>query len=154
MEDTFPHPQGSTNMSLEGSTAGYSLAERVTCVIHATTGWSGMKSASLHCNENPIYVFLFWELVGLSPSFHIHVSVIDLYIPRIDPHVFLQQNRQIHRGNIYIPLSNTLMWKFGLWPHNSFSGNMCFKFSRIGSLQCGYFGLGNRKDEFTLDIAT
>jgi hypothetical protein len=29
-----------------------------------------------HCNENPMYVFLFWELRGLSPNFHIHVSVI------------------------------------------------------------------------------
>jgi hypothetical protein len=28
----------------------------------------------LHCNENPIYVFLFWELRGLSPNFQIHVS--------------------------------------------------------------------------------
>jgi hypothetical protein len=34
----------------------------------------------LHCNENPIYAFLFWELRSLSPSFHIHVSVSDLYI--------------------------------------------------------------------------
>ncbi len=25
------------------------------------------------CNENPIYVFLFWELRRLSPNFHIHV---------------------------------------------------------------------------------
>ncbi len=33
-----------------------------------------------HCNENPIYVFLFWELRGLSPNFHIHVSVSDLYM--------------------------------------------------------------------------
>jgi hypothetical protein len=31
----------------------------------------------LHCIENPIYVFLFWELRGLSPNFHIHVSVSD-----------------------------------------------------------------------------
>jgi hypothetical protein len=38
-----------------------------------------------HCNENLIYVFLFWELRGLSPKFHIHVSVNDLYIPRIGP---------------------------------------------------------------------
>jgi hypothetical protein len=43
-----------------------------------------------HCNENPIYVFLFWELHGLSPNFHIHVSVSDLYIPGIGPHIFLQ----------------------------------------------------------------
>jgi hypothetical protein len=34
-----------------------------------------------HCNENPIFVFLFWELRGLSLIFH--VSVSDLYIPRI-----------------------------------------------------------------------
>jgi len=27
----------------------------------------------LHCKENSIYVFLFWELRGLRPSFHIHV---------------------------------------------------------------------------------
>ncbi len=40
-----------------------------------------------HCNENPIYVFLFWDLRGLSPNFHIHVSVSDLYIPRIDQHI-------------------------------------------------------------------
>ena len=36
-----------------------------------------------HCKENPIYVFLFWKLRGLSPHFHIYVSVSDLYIPRI-----------------------------------------------------------------------
>ncbi len=47
-----------------------------------------------HFKENPIYVFLFRELRGLSPNFKIHVSVRDLYIPRIGPHAFwLQQNR-------------------------------------------------------------
>ncbi len=34
-----------------------------------------------HCKENPIYVFLLWELRGLCPNFHIHVSVSDFYIP-------------------------------------------------------------------------
>ncbi len=29
----------------------------------------------LHCNENPMYVFFFWDLRGLSPNFHVHVSV-------------------------------------------------------------------------------
>ncbi len=52
------------------------------------------------CKENPTYVFLFWELRGLSPNFHIHVSVSDLYIPRIAPHISLQQNRQTDPGNI------------------------------------------------------
>ncbi len=38
----------------------------------------------MNCNENPIYVL-----------------VSDLYIPRISPHIFLQQNRQTtDPGNI------------------------------------------------------
>jgi hypothetical protein len=48
----------------------------------------------LHCNENPIYVFLFWKLRGLRPNFHIYVSV------RIGPYIFLQQNRHTDPGNI------------------------------------------------------
>jgi hypothetical protein len=40
-----------------------------------------------HGKENPIYVFHFWELRGVSLSFH--VSVSDLYIPRINPHISL-----------------------------------------------------------------
>ncbi len=41
----------------------------------------------VHCNENPIFVFLFWEKRGLSPNFHIHVSVRDLYSPRSGLHI-------------------------------------------------------------------
>ncbi len=52
------------------------------------------KKTDIHCKENPIYVFLFWELRGLSRNFHIHVSVSDLYIPRIGPHISLQQNKK------------------------------------------------------------
>jgi hypothetical protein len=63
-----------------------------------------------HCNENTNYVFLFWELRGLSPNFHIHVSVSDSYIPRIGPHILLPQNRQTNRGNIYINRSQTNEW--------------------------------------------
>ncbi len=29
--------------------------------------WFGLLRVQLHCNENPIYVFLFGELRGLSP---------------------------------------------------------------------------------------
>jgi hypothetical protein len=58
----------------------------------------------LHCKENRIYVFLFWELP--SPNFHIHVSESDLYIPRIGPHNSLQQNRQIDPRNRHINLSH------------------------------------------------
>jgi hypothetical protein len=48
----------------------------------------------------PFVYSLSWELRGLSPNFHIHVSVSDLYSPRIGPHIFLQQNRQIERRNL------------------------------------------------------
>jgi hypothetical protein len=41
----------------------------------------------VHCNGNSVYIFLFWELRDLSPNFYIHVSVSDLYIPRI-VHIF------------------------------------------------------------------
>jgi hypothetical protein len=41
----------------------------------------------IHCNGNSEYILLFWELRGLSPNFHIHVSVSDLYVPRIGPHI-------------------------------------------------------------------
>jgi hypothetical protein len=56
-----------------------------------------LSSNSIHCNENPIYVFLFWELRGFSPNFHIRVSVSDLvYIPRIGPHISCSKT-----GNIW-----------------------------------------------------
>jgi hypothetical protein len=78
------------------------------------TAWAGQRepyssevSFALHCDANPIYIFPEKELHGLSLNFHIHVSVSNLYIPRIGPHIFLQQNRQIHRGNTYINPSQT-----------------------------------------------
>ncbi len=51
--------------------------------------WYMCSATQLHCNENSIYVFLFWKLRSLSPNFHLHVSVSDLYIPRIGPHIWL-----------------------------------------------------------------
>ncbi len=37
----------------------------------------------------------------LSPNFDIHISVSDLYIPRIGLPILLQPNRQTDPGNIY-----------------------------------------------------
>ncbi len=48
---------------------------------------------------HPIYVFPEMELLGLGPNFHINVSMSDLNIPRIGPHIFLLQNRQTDPGN-------------------------------------------------------
>ncbi len=46
------------------------------------------------------YVIPEKKLRGLSPNFHIHVSVSDLYIPTIGPPI------NIYRGNIYIAHRN------------------------------------------------
>ncbi len=86
------------------------------------------QDCMLHCKENPIYVFLFWELRGLSPNFDIHVSLSDIYIPRIGPHISCSIIGRSIMG-IYKSLTDTWMWKLGLWLRNSFSGNICFQFS-------------------------
>jgi hypothetical protein len=44
--------------------------------------WSEFCDYS-HCKQDPIYVFPKMKLRGLVPNFHIHVSVSDLYIPKI-----------------------------------------------------------------------
>ncbi len=54
---------------------------------------------TLHVRKIPIYVFLFWELRCLSPSFHIQVSVSDLYILRRSTY-FPWKKRQTDPGNI------------------------------------------------------
>ncbi len=59
-----------------------------------------VPEAYLHCKENPIYVFPEKKLRCISPNFHIHVSVSDLYIPMIGPPIFTAANRQTDRGNI------------------------------------------------------
>ncbi len=75
-----------------------------------------------HCKENPIYVFPFWKLRSLSPSFH---------IPRINTHISCSRiGRSIMR--IYKSLTDTWLWKLGLWTGNSSSGNFCFQFSVLG----------------------
>ncbi len=62
----------------------------VLCFMHQQS----LKKTTTHCKEIWIYVFPEKELRGLSPNFHIHVSVSDLYIPTFGTPVFLQQNRQ------------------------------------------------------------
>jgi hypothetical protein len=52
------------------------------------------------------------ELCGISPNWHIQVSVSELYIPRIGAHIFLQQNRQTDTGNIQIAHRHIECWNW------------------------------------------
>jgi hypothetical protein len=61
-----------------------------------------IRPACLHCNENHIYVFPEKEMCGRSPNFQILLSENNLYVPRIGPHIFQQQNEQTDRVNINI----------------------------------------------------
>ncbi len=71
------------------SDSGHHLPELcIEGILIANQARSGLEGHT-HCNGNPIYVLPEKELCGLSPNFHIHVSVNDLYIPRIGPHIFL-----------------------------------------------------------------
>ena len=56
---------------------------------------------------------------GLSPNLHIRVSVSDLYIPRIGPHISCSRIGRSIVG-IYKSLTGTWMLELGLWPSNSF----------------------------------
>jgi hypothetical protein len=65
----------------------------------------------VHCNENPIYVFLFWELRGHSTNFHIHVSVSNLRIYSHDRSTYSFSYSRIGRSivGIYIEIAHRHM---------------------------------------------
>jgi hypothetical protein len=54
----------------------------------------------LHCTENPMHVVQEMKLHYLVPNSYIHVTVSDLYIPRIGLPILLQQNRQTDPKNL------------------------------------------------------
>jgi hypothetical protein len=54
-----------------------------------SASWAALQR---HNTENSKQLFPEKELRGLSPNFHIHVSVSDLYIPRIGLLILLQEN--------------------------------------------------------------
>ncbi len=89
------------------------------------------RKAILDWPESGTLLRLYIPFLGIArpqPQFHIHVSVSDLYIPRIGPHISSsRKGRPI--VEIYNSLTDTWIWKLGLRPRYSFSGNICFKFS-------------------------
>jgi hypothetical protein len=87
-----------------------------------------MDNLHIHCNGNSVYIFLFWEWRGLSPNFHIHVSVSDLYIPRISPHISSSRKGRPIVG-IYKFAHRYMNEEIGTEARYFFSGNICFEFS-------------------------
>jgi hypothetical protein len=53
-----------------------------------------------HCKQDLIHVFPEIKLCSLVSNFIIYVSVHDLYISKIFPHILPQQNRRIDIGNL------------------------------------------------------
>ncbi len=73
--------------------------------------------------ENWKQIFPEKEYRGLSPNFHIHVSVRELYIPTIGLPVLLEEICRLILG-IYKSLKDTRMWKLGLRPRYSQKRNI------------------------------
>jgi hypothetical protein len=73
--------------------------------------------------ENLKQIFPEKEYRGLSPNFHIHVSVSELYIPTLGLPFLLEEICRLILG-IYKSLKDTLMWKLGLRPRYSQKRNI------------------------------
>jgi hypothetical protein len=69
--------------------------------------YASMPTLQRHNMENSKKISPEKELCGLSPNFLIHVSVSDLYIPRIGLSILLLENMWTDSGNIYVNRSQT-----------------------------------------------
>ncbi len=88
----------------------------LTCLAGCSCGLQIIfASLQRHNTEHSKQIFPEKEYRGLSPNFHIHVSVSDLYFPRIGLPILLQYNKMCGPIlGIYKSLADTWMWKLGL----------------------------------------
>jgi hypothetical protein len=85
--------------------------EKTGCVITQSLPYTLQRQNA----ENLKQIFPEKEYRGLSPNFHIHVSVSELYIPTMGLPVLLEEICRLILG-IYKSLKDTGMWKLGLIP--------------------------------------
>ncbi len=87
----------------------------------------------LHCNENPIYVFLFGGIARFQSHFP-HSCVCERFIySRYRSTYFLQQNRQTDGGNMYIQYLTHRQINVDI---GTVAAQYLFRIFGIGSLQC------------------
>jgi hypothetical protein len=116
--------------TISGITETFSISENILLC----------RVCAVHCKENPIYVLPEKKLRSFSPNFHIQVSVSDLFIPTIGLPIFLQQNRQTDRGNIYVNGSQKLNVGIGTEAAQFNFWKYLFRIFGILSLQCSAKG--------------
>jgi hypothetical protein len=100
-----------------------------------------VNDPSPHCKDKrPKNKYSQKELCGLSPNFHIHVSVSDTYIPELVCLFRCRKKCGLILG-IYESLTDTWIWKWGLRPRNSLSGIFKWDF-RCRAAGMSLLGLG------------
>ncbi len=92
----------------QGRCAGQPWGSSSPCSSPPPPGSLCLISVSTLQEKSHLCIPLFWELHGLSPNFHIHVSVSILYIPRIGLHVF--PCSRIGRPILQLYKSLTYIW--------------------------------------------
>ncbi len=96
----------------------------------------------MHCNGNSVYN------CAASVPISTFMCLWAIYIfSRIGPHISSSRKGRPIVG-IYNSLTETWMWKLGLRPRYSFSGNICFKFTAFCLCSVGIKYLPLRGDRY------
>jgi hypothetical protein len=104
----------------------------------------GTKTPSPLCHTATKIPFMYSQKRNYAASFPIStfMGLWAIYIFPGSVHIFSCSRTGRPILGIYKSFPHTRMWKLGLWPRNSFSGNICFKFSVL--CLCSAASLGGK----------